>query len=182
MNRNIEEYGNRLQIVGFLLGNGEETDMIMLPEADVAKTEVNMLQPTTDQLHKIFFQLDTLQITNDQKVVLRKSQRQIDQNVAWSVFRRDNYTCAYCGNDHVPLTVDHLVTWEEDGDTVEGNLLSACRKCNKTRDNQTVPEFLESAYYKGLDKSPYSGHMRPEYILEMYEKALLLPKRKPRKR
>jgi hypothetical protein len=49
------------------------------------------------------------------KAVMRKSQRQIDQNVSWAVFRRDGYACRYCGRDDVPLTVDHLLLWEEGG-------------------------------------------------------------------
>lgn len=90
------------------------------------------------------------------KVVLRKSQRQIDQNVSWRVFRRDDYTCRYCGRNDVPLTVDHLVLWEDGGPTIEDNLVAACRKCNKTRGRLPYTDWLDHGYYKrvsaGLDE------------------------------
>lgn len=81
------------------------------------------------------------------KAVARKSNRQIDQNVSWRVFKRDVYACRYCGKDDVPLTVDHLVRWEEGGPSTEENLLSSCRKCNRTRGNQSYDDWLRSAYY-----------------------------------
>lgn len=81
------------------------------------------------------------------KAIVRKSQRQIDQAVSWKVFRRDGYTCRYCARDDVPLTVDHLVLWEEGGPTIEENLLSACRKCNKTRGRLQYVQWLVHPYY-----------------------------------
>ena len=91
--------------------------------------------------------LQEVEVTNGvQKAILRKTQRVIDTTVSWNVFRRDGYTCRYCGRDDVPLTVDHLVLWEEGGPTIEGNLLSACKKCNKTRGNTHYAEWLRSAY------------------------------------
>lgn len=84
------------------------------------------------------------------KAVMRKSQRQIDQSVSWQVFRRDGYRCRYCGKDDVPLTVDHVVLWEDGGPSVPENLVSACRKCNRTRGNTPYAEWLRGRYYVGL--------------------------------
>jgi HNH endonuclease len=91
------------------------------------------------------------------KAIARKSSRQIDQNVSWRVFKRDGYACRYCGRDDVPLTVDHLVRWEEAGPSIEANLLSSCRKCNRTRGNQYYDDWLRSGYYKQV-----SSHLSPE--------------------
>lgn len=82
------------------------------------------------------------------KVVLRKSQRTIEQGVSWKVFKRDNYSCRYCGADDVPLTVDHLVCWEEGGPSTVENLVAADRRCNKTRGNLPYAQWLEHPYYK----------------------------------
>jgi len=81
------------------------------------------------------------------KAILRKSARQIDQRVAWKVYKRDNYTCRYCGATGLPLTVDHLVLWEEGGPTTENNLFTTCKKCNKTRGNTPYNEWLEDERY-----------------------------------
>lgn len=181
MKRKIEDYGNRLTIVGMVLADGNEGDIIFLPEANVNfnQSEVNVLQPTEQELNVIFDQLDTVNITNSQKVVLRKSQRQLSQITSWKVFKRDGYRCVYCGNDDTPLTVDHLVLWEEMGDSVEGNLVTACKKCNSTRGNQQVDTFLQSPYYKRLN-NPLAWH--PQVIIGMWEEAKKLPLRKPRSR
>lgn len=82
------------------------------------------------------------------KVVLRKSQRQIEAGVSWRVLKRDGFACRYCGKDDVPLTVDHLVCWEEGGPSVENNLVAADKRCNKTRGNLPYSQWLEHPYYK----------------------------------
>lgn len=82
------------------------------------------------------------------KAIIRKSQRQISQHVSWQVFRRDGYKCRYCGADDVPLTVDHLVTWEEGGPTETENLLSSCKRCNNKRGSTPYAEWLQSPYYR----------------------------------
>jgi hypothetical protein len=82
------------------------------------------------------------------KAIARKSQRQIDQNVQWAVWRRDGCRCRYCGRNDCPMTVDHLVLWEEGGPTIEENLATACRKCNKTRGRIQYSAWLAHPYYK----------------------------------
>jgi hypothetical protein len=82
------------------------------------------------------------------KAMIRKSTRVVDTTISWNVFRRDNYTCRYCGNNKIPLTVDHLVLWEEGGPSTEANMVSACKKCNKTRGNKQFSEWLQDTHYR----------------------------------
>jgi HNH endonuclease len=86
------------------------------------------------------------------KAVVRKSQRQISQGVSWAVYKRDGYKCRYCAADDVPLTVDHLVLWEEGGPSIKENLVSACRRCNKTRGNTQYSDWLEHNHYKAASR------------------------------
>ncbi len=176
--RQIEDYGNKLTIVGFLLGNEEETDIVLLPDKSYVPN-VTIVAPTEEELVKIFHQLDTSTVTNFERIVLRKSQRNIDQRISWSIFRRDNFKCVYCGDTTSPLTVDHLVLWEDYGPTVQENLVAACSKCNKTRGSKSVPQFIDSEYYNGL-KNP--NRANSDGILAMWEEAKKLPLRKPRSR
>jgi hypothetical protein len=176
--RPIEDYGNKLTIIGMVVGDGEETQIVIFPD-EKTQTEVETIFPTQEELLQIFNQLDTLKITSSQKVVLRKSQRHIDQNISWQVFRRDGFKCVYCAEEQKALTVDHLVLWEELGDSVPDNLVTSCKKCNHTRGSQQLPEFLKSDYYRRVS---LNAPVRDELILEMYEKAKLLPLRKPRSR
>jgi len=86
------------------------------------------------------------------KAILRKSSRQISQQVSWAVYRRDGYACRYCGNDKTPLTVDHLILWKDGGPSVEVNLVSCCRKCNRKRGDTPYGEWLDSPYYKQVSQ------------------------------
>lgn len=87
------------------------------------------------------------------KIILRKSERQIDAGVQWRVYKRDGYRCRYCGKDDLPLTVDHLVTHEEGGPMTEENLVAADRKCNKVRGNLSYEEWLKHPRYLETSKN-----------------------------
>lgn len=86
------------------------------------------------------------------KIILRKSQRAIDGNVQWKVWKRDGYTCRYCGNNDCPLSVDHLVLWEEGGPSTVENLVTACKKCNKIRGNMSYADWLQHPRYRETSK------------------------------
>lgn len=87
------------------------------------------------------------------KAVVRKSGRQIAQHVSWAVYHRDGFKCRYCGRGPgIPLTVDHLVLWEEGGPNTEDNLVSACRKCNKRRGNLPYDQWLTHPAYLAVSK------------------------------
>ena len=81
------------------------------------------------------------------KAMVRKSQRQIDSQVSWNVFRRDNFMCRYCGTEKLSLTVDHLVRWEDGGPSTEANLVACCRRCNKVRGDTAYAAWLRHPYY-----------------------------------
>lgn len=51
-----------------------------------------------------------------------------------------------------PLTVDHLVLWEEGGPSIPTNLVAADRRCNKTRGNMRYEDWLNSSYYRKVSK------------------------------
>lgn len=49
------------------------------------------------------------------------------------LFRRDNYTCQYCGKHTADLTVDHVMPRHLGGPHRWDNLVSACPTCNRTK-------------------------------------------------
>lgn len=174
----LEKYGNELTIIGFVVGNGKEREIIIFPnEENVSNAPI--LQPNEDILVKIFKQLDTLEITGIDKAILRKSQRTIEQGISWEVFRRDSFKCRYCGADQVPMTIDHVVLWEELGQTAADNLITACRKCNKTRGNMQYLDWLNSDYYKKVSVNLTNEEKQAN--IDFWKNASVLQKR-PRKR
>lgn len=56
-----------------------------------------------------------------------------------NVFRRDNSRCAYCGSTQ-DLTLDHVMPKSRGGKTNWENLLTACRRCNSRKGDQTPEE------------------------------------------
>jgi len=149
MSEKLLKYGNELSITGLVLGNGKEADLVWFPDSTVLTP--NFVKTDFKYMKEILHQLDTLGVVSGfEKTILRKSQRNIDQNVSWDVFRRDGCKCRYCGNDKVAMTVDHVVRWENRGDSVATNLITACRKCNNTRGNQEYEDWLKSEYYENV--------------------------------
>jgi hypothetical protein len=63
-----------------------------------------------------------------------------------NVFARDGWRCVYCGGvfEDVDLTVDHVQPRVRQGDGSGGNLVTACRTCNRRKGHQRLAQFLAS--------------------------------------
>jgi len=57
-----------------------------------------------------------------------------------NIFRRDNYTCQYCGAQDVPLTVDHIIPKVLGGSETWENLVTACIDCNNKKGDRALAE------------------------------------------
>jgi len=81
-------------------------------------------------------------------VRLRRYARQ-DRRVKFSrtnVYRRDDFTCQYCGNQPgvARLTLDHVVPRAHGGRTEWTNIVTACMECNSSKADRT-PEQARMA-------------------------------------
>ena len=56
------------------------------------------------------------------------------------VFRRDKYTCQYCGKQTRELTLDHVVPRHRGGRHIWENVASACVPCNNRKAGHTPKE------------------------------------------
>ncbi len=82
------------------------------------------------------------------------------------IFRRDNYTCQYCGSHSDDLTLDHIIPRRLGGRHSWQNLVTACRACNHSKGGRTV----EQANMALLSK-PSTPAATAEYIFSRYLKA-----------
>ncbi|MFQ5894881.1 MAG: HNH endonuclease [Nitrospinota bacterium] len=57
-----------------------------------------------------------------------------------NVFRRDAFTCQYCGRQDVGLTIDHIVPRARGGRTAWANVVAACRRCNAVKGDRLPSE------------------------------------------
>lgn len=55
------------------------------------------------------------------------------------VFRRDGYTCQYCGSTK-KLTIDHIIPRSKGGPHTWDNVATACEKCNGRKSDRTPKE------------------------------------------
>lgn len=58
-----------------------------------------------------------------------------------AVFKRDDYTCQYCGERGGKLECDHVLPVARGGNSDLGNLATACFKCNRSKRSKTVDEW-----------------------------------------
>ena len=165
---NLLSIGHTIQLAGAVYIGEGKVYLAMLPDesGDLSREAsfqsqaqgelpVETLTMDQDDWAKFLRQTDLLETealvraTNGtiEKAIVRKSQRQVEQGVSWKVYKRDGYRCRYCGSDDVPLTVDHLVCWEQGGPSIVENLVSSCRKCNKTRGNLLYKDWLQHPFY-----------------------------------
>ncbi len=149
---------------------GEISGTLAIDDKPIAYTQddkriLKVLDMSTDDWKKFLFQTDVLEkeiIAKSSdgtlaKAIVRKSQRLVDNIMQWKVFKRDGYACRYCGKDDVPLTVDHLVLWEEGGPSVPENLNSCCKRDNKIRGNLPYEDWLTHPHYVQV-----SRNLRPD--------------------
>lgn len=82
----------------------------------------------------------------------RASSMPIRPSVRFDVFKRDNFTCAYCGRrpPEVTLEVDHIIPLAEGGDHDPANLATSCSDCNRgkgavplTSEPPAIPDLAE---------------------------------------
>lgn len=68
------------------------------------------------------------------------------KSISCQVFKRDNYTCQYCGLMNGNLEVDHIVPFSKGGSDELFNLTTACKRCNIQKKDKSVVEFKKWKY------------------------------------
>lgn len=66
----------------------------------------------------------------------------LSKKVRFEVFKRDSFTCQYCGKSApgVILEVDHIKPVSRDGDNEITNLITACQDCNAGKSNRELSD------------------------------------------
>lgn len=73
--------------------------------------------------------------------------KSLSKKVRFEVFKRDSFTCQYCGNvpPSVVLEIDHIHPASKGGDNSEDNLITSCFDCNRGKSNgllEQIPDTL----------------------------------------
>jgi 5-methylcytosine-specific restriction endonuclease McrA len=75
------------------------------------------------------------------------------------LFRRDNFTCQYCGQRSARLTIDHVVPRYRGGEHAWSNLVAACPTCNLRKGGRTLGEARMS-----LQRRPWEPQATTAYL------------------
>jgi len=70
------------------------------------------------------------------------SRQPIRKSVRFDVFKRDSFTCQYCGqkSPDVVLEIDHITPVADGGDNDILNLVTACKACNSGKSDRPLSE------------------------------------------
>jgi len=151
----LRKIGNTVQLVGAIWAGEGKAFVLRFPEYANEPTELLEVELTHEDWKTLLRQSDVVETEvlskteNGElfKAIVRKCERSVAQQVTWNVYRRDGFRCRYCATDKVPLTVDHVILWEDGGPSIEENLVASCRKCNKIRGETPYADWMQHPYY-----------------------------------
>ncbi|MFC2055980.1 HNH endonuclease [Chloroflexota bacterium] len=72
--------------------------------------------------------------------VVRRPPRPERKLTRLEIFKRDQYTCQYCGKETRQLTLDHIVPRYQGGQHTWENVVGACVPCNRRKAGGTPKE------------------------------------------
>lgn len=107
---------------GFVLVDKGKAEIVKKGENDIVTTIGNFVRPLVIRL------LDYIRFRPKSIKVNRKR-----------IFKRDGYTCQYCGSKK-NLTVDHILPRSRGGENTWKNMVTCCSRCNSYKDNKTPME------------------------------------------
>jgi hypothetical protein len=158
----LDQFGNSILIKGVVYGNGDNDIVLYLPDDKKATTQAEWFADA-DQWREILKQTDDPEMYikdpngGTLKAIVRKNSRQVDEWMRWAVWRRDKFTCVYCGETAKAMTVDHVLAQELGGETTVENMVTSCRWCNKQKANKTIQEWFDYCKKKGIPFKDYNS-------------------------
>ncbi len=86
-----------------------------------------------------------------------------------AVFRRDNFTCQYCGLESNHLTIDHVIPRHRGGAHTWENVVSACPPCNRRKGGKTPEEAQMILRHKPGEPKPSMHSLFAHYLHENHD-------------
>lgn len=123
LNANYEPINvcNTRRAVGLILSG--RADMVMNGRGYIQTISISIPRPSVIRLEKM---------VHRPRPQIKLSRRE--------VFRRDDYTCQYCGKHTYDLTLDHVLPKHLGGGHVWTNIVAACPGCNHHKGGRKLNE------------------------------------------
>lgn len=107
--------------VGLILS--EKADLVINGRGEIHTINASFPRPSVIRLQKMIHR---------PRQQLKLTRREI--------FRRDNYTCQYCGKHTGDLTIDHVIPRHMGGQHIWPNVVAACAACNHRKGGRLIAE------------------------------------------
>lgn len=85
------------------------------------------------------------------------------------IFRRDNYTCQYCGRQTNHLTIDHVIPRHRGGQHRWDNLVAACPGCNRHKGGRALVEANMALRRHPAEPAPTAAYLFARHLTENIE-------------
>ncbi|HVN54681.1 MAG TPA: HNH endonuclease [Anaerolineaceae bacterium] len=85
------------------------------------------------------------------------------------VFRRDNYTCQYCGRHSLDLTIDHVIPRHLGGQHLWANVVAACNQCNHRKGGRRLEEANMSLLHQPKEPPTSAAYVFGRHLLDNTE-------------
>jgi 5-methylcytosine-specific restriction endonuclease McrA len=105
----------------------------------IEESKAEMLENGSGYIHsadRIFAIPSVIRIST----MVRRPDRPNHKLTRMEIFRRDDYTCQYCGKKTKQLTLDHVLPRSRYGQHTWENVVSACVTCNRIKAGRTPKE------------------------------------------
>jgi len=80
------------------------------------------------------------------------------------IFRRDNYTCQYCGKRDINLTVDHVIPKRLGGKHIWTNVVAACPDCNHKKGGRRVEDAHMHLFHAPKEPSASAVYLYGKHL------------------
>jgi 5-methylcytosine-specific restriction endonuclease McrA len=145
----MSEVMQRRLVMLFCMQCGNVTETLHETEVDSAiafhlRISETEWQQTKDLFIAKGFLNSDCQLLNWDKRQSKKSLRpsaEVWRKIRDYIFRRDNYTCQYCGVRGAKLECDHVIPVAKGGDHEESNLVTACFRCNRSKHTKLLEQW-----------------------------------------
>ncbi len=85
------------------------------------------------------------------------------------IFRRDHFTCQYCGKSTINLTVDHVIPKHLGGAHDWKNLVTACYTCNHLKGGRALSETGMTLLHQPKEPPASARYIFARYLPENNE-------------
>ena len=105
----------------------------------IYENKAEMLENGLGHLHTANFDFPVPSVIR-LAMMVRRPHRTERKLTRFEIFKRDRYTCQYCGKETRQLTLDHVIPRYRGGPHIWENFVAACVFCNRHKAGRTPHE------------------------------------------